>query len=431
MGKNASKAYPELENPRDYYPYIGHRLGREKDPLRLRESVLSEYRYGAQDPLRGEYLHARGAYSRIVTDIPDIHRRIAADPGAVNILVPRHRSLFDFTLFQPFHHDLVNERIMILAGDNLFVSKMNKALRSYGGFMFLRGDAVLSYPGLPKAYLSKDTYFRDVLPGYLEQEVFSRDKPNHDLMLYLEYEKDARTGKNNGGRTKTGSLRQVNWSMIKLLYDLGLKNGVKTYVTPVNCGFSKIPDAPYVVHQTKLKGALKALRYLSEQNFVYKGYPGHAERHRQAAVESVIRYGEPSLLNDSSDFGSLRGFKRFGETLQADIGKLETVFPLYLIYKAMGQDSEIKLKALADRMFAIHDHYRKKEASFFGLEDGRGNLLPLEEVLEPAVALMNSNPRFGIPGVDGRAFLTLKNGFLRSHDFKLQLWYANNIQHLD
>ncbi len=430
MGQT-SRAYPELADPRDYYPYIGHRLGKETDPLRLRESVLGEYRYGATDPLQAELRHEKGGYSKIILDIPDIHRQIAADPQAVNILVPRHRSLFDFTLFQPIHHDLINKRIMILAGDNLFVSKMNQALRSYGGFMFLRGDAVIGYKELPKVFLPKETYFRDVLPGYLEDQVFSQEKPNHDLMLYLEYEKDAHTGKNNGGRSKTGALRQINWSMIKLLYDLARKSGIKTYVTPVNIGFSKIPDAPYVCHPSKLKGKAKALRYLIEQQFVYKGYPRLAEADRHSAMEAVVRYGQPALLNDNGDFSSLRGFKRFSETLQEDIGKLETVFPLYLIYKAMGQDQEISVKALGDRMFAIHDHYKKKGAHFYGLEDEHGNLLPTERILEPAISHMNRNPLFFIPGVDGRKFLSLRKGFLRSADFKLQLWYANNIQHLD
>jgi hypothetical protein len=81
-------------------------------------------------------------------------------------------------------------------------------------------------------------------------------------------------------------------------------------------------------------------------------------------------------------------------------------------------------------MFAIHDQLKKKGVKFYGLEDSRGNLLPTEEIVEPAIAHMNVNPRFFIAGVDGSSFLSLKNGFLRSSDFKLQLWYANNILHL-
>jgi hypothetical protein len=429
MSSKSGKAYPEFEDPKAYYPYIGHRLDSVTDPLALRTSVFSTYTYKTTDSLHATYNLERSAYSRITVDIPEIHREIARDPESVNILVPRHRSLFDFTLFQPIHHDFVNDRIMILAGDNLFVAKMNQALRSHGGFIFLRDDAVLSYPGLPKAFLSKDRYYRDVLPGYLSDQVFRKDQPNHDLMLYLEYEKDARTGKNNGGRSKTGILRQLNWSILKLLYDLGVKNGIKTYVTPVNCGFSKVPDAPFIVHPTSLKGKLKNLRYLIEQSFVYHGYPSLAERNRGAAMEASISYGAPQLLNDM-DFSSLRDYKRFAETLQEEIGRLETVFPLYLVYRAFGQDSEIKLKALGDRMFAIHDQLKKKGVKFYGLEDSRGNLLPTEEIVEPAIAHMNVNPRFYIAGVDGSSFLSLKNGFLRSSDFKLQLWYANNILHL-
>jgi hypothetical protein len=429
MSHKSGKTYPELEDPTAYYPYIGHRLDAEPDPLSLRTSVCSFYTYKHADSPRATYVQDKSAYSRISVDIPDEHRAIAQDPGSVNILVPRHRSLFDFTLFQPIHHDLVNNRVMILAGDNLFIAKMNQALRSYGGFIFLRDDAVLSYKDLPKVYLSKDRYYRDVLPGYLEDQVYSVDKPNHDLMLYLEYEKDARTGKNNGGRTKTGALRQLNWSILKLLYDLGMKTGVKTYITAVNCGFSKVPDAPFIVHPTGLKGKLKNLRYLTEQNFVYKDYARLAERKRVAAMEASITYGQPHLLNDMG-FESLRDYKRYAETLQEEIGKLETVFPSYLIYRALGQDTEISLKALGDRMFAIHDQLAKKGVKFYGLEDSRGNLLPTEEIVEPAIAHMNINPPFFIAGVNGSNFLTIRGGFLRSSDFKLQLWYANNIAHL-
>jgi hypothetical protein len=431
MSKDIKK-FPELEKTEDYFPYIGHRIG-EKDPMDLRGLVMADYDFTKKQASPNAYENGKAVFKRVLVDIPQELRDIEADERAVNIIVPRHRSLFDFAVFQPVHHDLLRENMMIMAGDNLFIWKMNQALRCHGAFMFLRDDAVLSYPGMPKVGLNKNRYFSEVLPAYLKDQTFPQDgsgKAKHDLMVYLEYEKDAKTGHNNGGRTKTGCLRQINWTMIKLVADMAKESGVKTYVTPVNCAFSKVPDAPYLCHPNAKKGLAKNIRYIREQLFVYADYPRLAAHNREAALESVVRYGKPEEINLES-FDSLRDYKRYAERLERNIGMLETVYPLYLIYKAMEQDSEIGFKALYDRMFSIYGKLKEKGASFRDVEDSRGNLLKLDEILEPAVTLMNLNPSFHIKGVKRDAFLKIKNNTLYSSDFKLQLWYANNILHLD
>ncbi|RPJ05658.1 MAG: hypothetical protein EHM28_11635 [Spirochaetaceae bacterium] len=364
----------------------------------------------------------------------DIHPdnfKIARDPDSVNILLPRHRSLYDFTAFQPLHHDFVNNRIMILAGQNLFVGKLNMALRSYGGFVFLREDSCLTCENHPQAFLDKDFYFKNVLPLYLKQQVFCSSPEKHDLMIFLEYEKDTRTGKNNGGRSKTGELRQINWAMIKLLYDLARANNIKAYITPVNIGFSKIPDAPFTVHPPGPGSTTRALRYFFEQRFVYHKYPKYAGIHKQARVREVSRYGKPELLSDM-DFPSLRAFKRYAEDFRARMGGLETVFPIHLICKAMGQHEIIHLKTLDDKLFHFHEHFKKENVRFVDVEDSRGNVLPIEELAKKTVDHLNAtpDPHAGGPGRGGRMF-SLKKNYLQSHDLKLQIWYANNILHFD
>jgi hypothetical protein len=58
-------------------------------------------------------------------------------------------------------------------------------------------------------------------------------------------------------------------------------------------------------------------------------------------------------------------------------------------------------------------------------------MLPPGEIIEKSMRTLNSNPSFFVKGVRKNRILTVSSGRLISHDHALQVWYANNIRHLD
>ncbi|MBN1648751.1 MAG: hypothetical protein JW874_12025 [Spirochaetales bacterium] len=422
--------YIEYDDPQSYFPYISHTLDQGKDSLNLKRDLIGKL--FEKTERSGDFHSFSGTsnlFSQVLVNYSNEHLEITKDPGAVQIIVARHKSLFDYIIHQPTHHDLINNRIIIVAGHNLFVHKFNDSLRYFGGFMFLRDDAVLKHKNLPNAFLTKSNYLKHVFPEYLKDQVFCKSDKRHDMLVYLEYEKDRETGKSNSGRTKTGRLRELNWSFLKLLYELSQEQGIRLYLTPVNVSFSKIPDAPYVVHPTKMTGSFKNIRYLAEQGFVFQRYAKYCQKEKKAKLEIVVNYGKPDCFSDAK-LGSFRDFRKFTEDFRKKIGELEVIYPLGFLFKALGDENELNRNRLHNNMDRVYEQMQKRNMILTLLCDRNGNLKNKEEIIESALEILNCNPNMFIMNYDPHHIVTYRNGDLHCHDNALKLWYNNVINHL-
>ena len=135
----------EFQRAQDYFPYIGHDLSRGKfAQTAIWQNVIGTLfapgnvtdrgeSVTVQSRVRGSFLRKGLLFRRVEVEGLGPHREIARDPNAVEALVPRHRSLYDYSIGMPVHHELVNRETMVLAGDNLFVSKFDDELRARRG----------------------------------------------------------------------------------------------------------------------------------------------------------------------------------------------------------------------------------------------------------------------------------------------------------
>ncbi len=441
---------PELSHAEDYFAYIGHELNHQK----IRRSP--HYRYivgglfapqniddqGDQVRLRlgvRPGLFTRGSLFRDV-ELRGIgaHRKLASDPNAVVALVPRHRTLYDYLLQMPTHHWFVNPEVMILAGNNLFVSKYDYDLRYFGGFMFLREDAVLGRKsrGLPPVKLSIKRYLDEVLPAYLRQQMFDGVGPGRlkrDLILYAGQEKNPETGKRSGGRTKTGRLRTLSPIFFDKFKSLVRSSDTQLYIAPVNISLSKYPDAPFITHPVQhvgVKNVVKTMRYVGEQHFVMKSYPRFAQTHYGAELEAVVRYGEPVHFTGEG-INSVRDTIAYAHEVQKKIGLMETLFPVVFIYRTLDAEHSLSLEALGQQARRLYDRYAEQGVDVSRISVREGEMLPVRELVERSLLTLNCNPQMLIWGVRHDRFLSLKGDRVISHDLKVQAWYANHIRHLD
>ena len=419
------------DSPEKYFPYITHRLDKGKDKLKLKEKIIKDL-FSVYET-EGNIKHFKGKsdlFSNASVESSSLHKSITEDPNAVQIIIPRHKSLFDYIIHQPAHHDLINNKIIIVAGHNLFVRRFNDSLRYYGAFVFLRDDMLLKAKKLPAVFLSKMNYLKHVFPEYLKDQVFCDNKNRHDMLVYLEYEKDPRTGKSNSGRTKTGILRELNWSFLKQLYEMSRESGIKLYLTPVNVSFSKYPDAPYLVHPIKTTGQLnKNIRYLVEQSFVFERYSKFSRRNEDAKLDITIRYGESDCFSEM-ELDSFRDFKRYTELFKSKIGMLESIYPAQLVFLALGNSESSSMKDLSENMKKIFDRLQSIGAYVSKISDGKGSMLDPEDILNLALKNINRNPNLYIMNFDHHRIITYERGLVYCHDRALKAWYNNLVKHL-
>ena len=422
----------QFEDPTAYFPYIDHELDRGRDLLHLRDYMIGDlFERSIQLEDRQRFYGPHGVFREADLVCPEVHHSITRDPNAVQLLIPRHRSLFDYAINQPIHHDVVNDKIILAVGQNLMVHKFNESLRHFGGFVFLRDDAILERRGMRRAFLEKGKYLNEVLPQYLERQMFlpTEEAIRHDLLVYLEYEKNKETGKSGGGRTKTGHLRKLNWTLIRVCREIAVQNGIDLYVTPLNVSFSKVPDAPYVVHPSGLRGRLKVFRYFAEQRFVFNWYPEYAKKHAAAKLRAVVRYGEPDLVTDR-DLQTHRDFIRYADTITERMGRLDTVFPVAFLFTALGDDRTLRMDELTDRCKMLYERLHLAGAHLEKVSTPDGDLRPVGELVEQAVTHLNTTPNYYIKDYASHAIITHAAGRFTSNDQPLQRWYANSISHL-
>ncbi|MBN2442468.1 MAG: hypothetical protein JXJ04_14025 [Spirochaetales bacterium] len=435
-----ARLHRELKYPEEYFPYIGHDINHDDvfnnkvykkvignlldDKNITRISDDSAFIDGSIDRLLFKGIKVNGIKS---------HIPIAKDKNAVELYVPRHRSLYDYIIHMPVHVHFISPDIIFLAGNNLFISTFDSLLRNAGGFMYLREDTFLKRKGLKKVFLSKDRYIDEVFSAYIRREMFEGVNENHDrmnLVIYPENEKDPVSKIRKGGRTKSGRLRTLSPLFFDKLKAIAKDYQVKLYVTAMNISFSKIPEAPYVVHPSNDAGIGGKVRYFKEQYFSMISYPHYAITHDDAKIEACINYGTPELLNPE-DFKSVRDLLRFSKSLKDKIGLLESIFPVTFLYRVLDEDSELSLSVCKERMKILFDYYSSIGVDLEKISDSKGNVLPAMEIIEKSIKTINTNPSFSVKNIKISKFLEISSDRIISHDPALQAWYANNLRHLD
>ncbi len=434
----------EYSKPEDYFPYIEHDL----DHSKLQETFVWKKTVGdlfssvhdQVEHIRKNHLNeaiiynkeGSSLFNKVTVKGLEKQLKIAKDPDSAQVLVPRHRSLYDYIIGMPVHYNLINPEVMLLAGHNLLVSKYASSLRNNGAVAFIREDSILKQKGYPKAFLSMKKYINEVFPAYLKQEMITgvgENRLKRDLILYIGQEKDPVTKIRSGGRSKSGRLRKLNPVFFQKFNGIIDKNLSKFYITPVNISFSKYPDAPFIVHPGKHKGFLKKLRYLKEQNYIFNSCTAYCQKNKKAKMQAVVNYGEPYLFS-SGEFNSMRDIIHFSNDIKNKIGKLESIFPLSLIYRAMESDSDLSLLELEKRIKVLHEHFMNSGINCEPVSDDRGKLKTIKELTEEAISAISNNPVYHIKDITKNPFLSLKSGRLYSNDRLLQSWHANNISHL-
>jgi hypothetical protein len=429
----------EFTDPKDYFPYIGHELNHKKilkSPIwkNIVGNLMDEENISYHDDDARVYCKEnRSVLKNVLVRNISAQRNIAEDIDSVNVIVPRHRSLFDYCLGMPAHFILINRAVMLVAGSNLFVARYDSILRYFGGMMFLREDAIIKRRGRTGVYLSIKRYIDEVLPAYLKREMFDGIgdlKLKHDMIVYPGQEKDSLTRKRKGGRSKSGKLRDLSPIFFILFRNLTAENGTKLFITPANISFSKYPDAIFLAHPTKWKGIFQNLRYLHEQNFTMGWYPKYTRRHTEARLDAVVNYGKPEQFC-SGDFKTMRDIIDYSHRLKEKIGLLESIFPTTLLYRAMDNDSELSLPELENRAKKLFDRYCSLGVYLEKVSGREGEMAGIREIVDRAMSNLNCNPRYRMFHLETSEFLRAKSGRLFSLDPRLHQWYANNIRHLD
>jgi hypothetical protein len=430
----------ELQRIEDYFPYIGHNLdfSNPKKGSLWMPIIGPLFESGNLTPdldrldLTSTIIGSRGIFSRATLLGMKAQQAIAADPNAVEAVIPRHRTLYDYCIHMPAHSHFINKEVMLLAGHNLFIHKYSELLRDYGGIVFLRHDAEIKRKGYPKVFLSQHQYIKEILPAYLKQEMIDGVGEKHirrDFILYPGQEKDPVTHVRAGGRSKSGRLRKLNPIFFEKFSKITKGSQTRFFVTPVCISFSKYPDAPYLVHSTSYQGILKALRYLHEQNFIYNGYIAYAEKHPEAKLEVIVNYGNPKPFK-GEDYNSMRDLFEFVNELRDDIGRLECIFPLTLLFQSMEGEADVSVEQLNLRAQKYYDHYQKLGINVEKISERPGKMMNIIEMIDVSLATINSNPSFHVYGLKTDHFLSFRTGRVYSHDEKLQTWYTNLVEHL-
>lgn len=434
------KLKKELENPEDYFPYIGHEIDHEavyrsNIYINIVGNLLEDKNVTciSDDTMVVDGSRACSLFKEVKINGINRQSSVTQNRNAVGLYIPRHRSLFDYIVHMPVHYHFINPNVMILAGNNLFVFNYDAFLRKCGAFMYLREDVFLKRKGLKRVFLSKNRYIEEIFPAYIKKEMFEwigKDNRRKGLIIYPENEKDPVTRKRKGGRTKSGKLRTLSPVFFDKLKAISRDFPVKLYVSVMNISFSKVPEAPYIVHASKAKGLMKKFHYLMENYFTFISYPKYALHHPNAKLEAIIHYGKPELL-DTEAFTSMRDLIKFSRSLKEKIGLLESIFPVTFLFRVLNNDPELSMSECKDRMKSLFEYYSSIGVDVEKISDSKGNVLPPGEIIEKSITTINSNPSFYVKGIKKDNFLEVSSGRIISHDHALQVWYANNVRHLD
>jgi len=194
---------------------------RDPDKIKLATEILDKLatRYS---PARAEF------YTRIIGKILKtvfsryhysaaeiVHlRRICSMKGTNMILIPTHRSYFDYLIL---NYILYSEKVtvpLVAAGDNLSFFPLNIMLRQMGAFFI-------------KRKIKDDPFYTAVLSTYINNVVAA----GYDIEFFIE-----------GGRSRSGMVRSPRMGMLKMLSQSVKTTGRKLHVIPVSVTYEKLKE---------------------------------------------------------------------------------------------------------------------------------------------------------------------------------------------
>ncbi len=154
----------------------------------------------------------------------DYLRKLCATPDTNILLVPTHRSYFDYLIL---NYILYWQKVtvpLVAAGDNLNFFPLAPILRRMGAFFIRRK-------------MKDDRFYQKVFKSYLKNVV----KAGYNIEFFIE-----------GGRSRSGTVRSPRTGMLKMLSQIGKETGKKLYVVPVSITYEKLKEIEE--YQTERKG---------------------------------------------------------------------------------------------------------------------------------------------------------------------------------
>ncbi len=181
-----------------------------------------------QDPTALRWLHRglqwtwQNIYQGVEVDEPGIERlRAAARDGGI-VLVPSHRSHFDYLVLSDVLYQYAMSPPLIAAGENLNFWPVGPLLRRGGAFFIrrsFRGQKL--YPALVEAYVRK-----------LLREGYS-------IEFFIE-----------GGRSRTGRVLSAKLGLLSMLLDSALLlRDRDVFFVPISVTYDRVPEVPSYVRE--------------------------------------------------------------------------------------------------------------------------------------------------------------------------------------
>ena len=155
----------------------------------------------------------------------DYLRRLCATPDTNILLVPTHRSYFDYLIL---NYILYWQKVtvpLVAAGDNLNFFPLGPILRKMGAFFIRRK-------------MKDDRFYQKVFRSYLKNVIDA----GYNIEFFIE-----------GGRSRSGTVRSPRTGMLKMLSEIGKETSRKLYVVPVSITYEKLKEIED--YQAEQKGA--------------------------------------------------------------------------------------------------------------------------------------------------------------------------------
>jgi hypothetical protein len=364
------------------------------------------------------------------------------DPDSVLLECPRHRSLYDFVVAQPAHYFNINKDVMLASGDNLFVPYFGEKLRKFGAFMYMRKNRNVSRDHI-KGKIDISKYNSIYLPNFLNESMIKGSSRHldenqnpiiYDMILFPEYyEKNGVLG---SGRTKNGKLNNMS-TLIPLLLYRSLKKSdsqKEIYIIPSNISLSSYPDTLFLDNNTLISKIKKPIKYISELNYIFNRYPKFSKSHQNGKLNATVHYGNPIKLSDfsvrelsSKNFNS----DSLSSILRTEVGKLETIYPATILFRAMGNSKRKQISDLNISISELVEFYQSCNVDVSLITDKKGNVIPIDELINKAKNDVNSNPVMFMHPNSSRHVLDVSKNEVTSRNYNIHSWYANTIKHLE
>lgn len=195
-----------------------------KTALKIMDDVASKYSPAVAEiytAFTGKVLRTIFSKFHYSDDEIKLLRRLCAMPETNIILVPTHKSYFDYLIL---NYLLYKEKVtvpLVASGDNLDFFPLSGVLRKMGAFFIRRT-------------MKDDAFYKDVLKSYLKQIISA----GYSIEFFIE-----------GGRSRSGMVRSPRTGMLKMLAETGRSQSRKLYVVPVSITYEKLKEIEEYKHE--------------------------------------------------------------------------------------------------------------------------------------------------------------------------------------